>query len=326
MRRLASGGAILCYHGLTDRAWPSASLVGLPRDRFEAQVALLRRLARIVSLASLLEAHRAGRDTRGLVALTFDDAYASLLPSAPFLRSEQVPITVFVVAGAAETGTRFWWDRVEDLFPRVSPGRWDRFEAEVGLPAEYRQGQPPEYGPLRPLRQWVLAAHRGRWPAALEPVLAALEEEAGYRTVQRAMSWDELREFCAAAPVEAGVHTWSHPVLPLLDKAEFDREVRGAWEAIRDRLPRPLPVLAVPYGLYDANTAARAAAGGLLAALSLEPRSLRPAESGPLPRHCLTNREPRWKLAVRLTGLADLVRRRSGSGGDPYPALPSATT
>jgi peptidoglycan/xylan/chitin deacetylase (PgdA/CDA1 family) len=325
MRRLASGGVILCYHSLTDRAWPSASLVSVPRDRFEAQVELLRRLAQIVPLPSLLEEHAAGRDTRGLVALTFDDAYASLLPSAPFLRTERVPITVFVVAEAAEAGANFWWDRVEDLFPRVSPDRWQRFEKEVGLPDEYRRGQPPDYGPLRPLRQWILAAYGGRWPAGLSDTLAALESEVQFRTVQRAMTWDELREFCAGTPVDVGVHTLTHPVLPLLSEEEFLREVRGAWEAVRARIGRALPVLAIPYGLHDEQTAPRARAAGMVASLSLAPRPLRRRETASLPRYCLTFREPHWKLVLRLTGLAEVVRGR-GRGGESYPALPSPTT
>ncbi len=325
LRRLASGGVILCYHGLTDSLWPAASPIHLPRELFESQVDLLRRCARLVSLRDLLEAHYAGRDTRGLVALTFDDAYASLMPSASFFRSEKVPITVFVVTGAAESAAPFWWDRIEDLFPRVSPERWRRFEDDTGLPDDYRRGQPPAYGPLRPLRQWVLAVYRGRWPGVLEPALAGFEDEMGFRTVQRAMSWEELRELSAMAPVEIGVHTQTHPVLPLVDEEDFEREVRGAWDAVETRLARALPVLAIPYGLYDERTVPLANRAGMRAALSLEPRSLRRTEPGALPRHCLTIREAHWKLAVRLTGLADLIGAARG-GGNRYPALPSATT
>jgi len=300
--------------------------LSVPREKFEKQVELFRRLARIVPLRTLLEEQRARRDSRGLVAVTFDDAYASLLPSADFLRSEDVPVTVFAVAAATERGAAFWWDRVEDLFPVVARDRWRRFEDEVGLPDRYRKGQPASYGPLRPLRQWVLATHRGRWSGELEGPLAELEQEVGLRTVQRAMSWEELRELSATAPVEIGVHTMTHPVLPFLSKTEVEEEVGGAWEVIRTRLPRAIPVLAIPYGLYDAETVRCARAAGMIAALSVERRSLREAEVGALPRYCVTSREAKWKLAIRLTGLADALRSWRRGDEESYPPLPSPTT
>src|SRR2546430_7110720 len=45
--------------------------------------------------------------------------YTTLFRSASdYLAREAIPLTVFVVTQPAAAGTRYWWDRVDDLFPR----------------------------------------------------------------------------------------------------------------------------------------------------------------------------------------------------------------
>jgi peptidoglycan/xylan/chitin deacetylase (PgdA/CDA1 family) len=311
-------GAILCWHSVTANGLPSASPMHVPDREFIAAVELLRTMAEIVSLRDIVERHRAKRPTRGLAALTFDDGYAALpVLIGDYLVRASVPITVFVTTAATERAGRFWWDRIDDLFPRVSAERWRAFENVVGVPVEYRAGQPAEYGPLRPLRQWIMASYRGRWPEHLERALAELEN--GTTTGQRAMSWDEIARFGASGVVDFGVHTISHPVLPLLTDAELIAEVADAHRKLRDHVPNALPVLAIPFGLYDARTIALAREAGMETSLTLDNRTMRgvPADAPP-PRLSMSRGLKRWKLIARLS-----VPRRPPTG---YPALPSATT
>ena len=292
----------------------------VPDRELIAAVEVLRAMAEIVSLREILERHRAKRSTRGLAALTFDDGYAAL-PAliGDYLVRASVPITVFVTTAATDRAARFWWDRIDDLYPRVGAERWRAFEDVVGVPTAYRAGQPPEYGPLRPLRQWIMAQYRGRWPEKLESALAALEQEYNHTTTQRAMSWDEIAAFGTTGLVEFGVHTISHPVLPLLGDAELVAEVANAHRELRDRVPNALPVLAIPFGLYDARTIMLSREAGMQTSLTLDNRTMRgiPADAPP-PRLSMSRGLKRWKLIARLS-----VPRRPPTG---YPALPSATT
>jgi peptidoglycan/xylan/chitin deacetylase (PgdA/CDA1 family) len=307
-------GAILCYHSLTSADLPSASTAHVPVAELTAALGVVRRLGEIVPLRVLVERHRAGRSTRGLVALTFDDAYQALA----LLAAERVPLTVFVMSAAADRGMRFWWDRTDDLFPRVAPERWRAFEDAIGLDPAYRAGQPQELGPLRPLRQWILGVHHGRWPESAEGPLAALEAEHAFTTAHRAMTWDEIAAFAANDLVDVGVHTVSHPVLPLLADEEMKREIRDSYAVIRDRVPRALPVLAIPFGLYDARTARLAREAGMDASLTLGNHPLGDiAPDAPLPRLSMGRGLKRWKFALRMV----LPRRQA-----PYPALPSPTS
>lgn len=328
MRPLRSAGAILCFHGVTTPALPAQGEVHVSVVDFKALIAAAQRMGELVPLRDLVRRHMAGRNTAGLLAVTVDDAYASLLGEvAEFVADQGIPLTVFAVTEAAREGARYWWDRLDDLFPRVSKERWRAFEDACGLVDGYRHGQPARYGPLRPLRQWLLAAHAGRWPAALEPLLHGLEAETGTRTAQRSMTFEELARFAALPSVDVGVHTVSHPVLPLLTDAERTREISTGYLALRERFTNTVPVLAVPFGLFDRRTVAAAREAGMMASLTLAGTTL-PRQPGQddLPRFCISRQDTATKLHVRLTGLR--VRWRSWWGGlaPRYPALPSATT
>ncbi|HWP37754.1 MAG TPA: polysaccharide deacetylase family protein [Gemmatimonadales bacterium] len=283
----------------------------------------MRRRAQVIPLRELLERRGTGRSTAGLAAITFDDGYIGLVEHAyDFFRSEQIPTTVFVVTRAAESGSAYWWDRVEDVFPHVTGERWARFEEACGLPDEYRRHQPASFGPLRPLRQWILARHSGRWPASLESALRELEEDAGLRTGQRAASFEELDRLAGLPWVDFGVHTVSHPVLPLLPDEEVAEEIRGAHDALRARFDRVVNVLAAPFGLFDERTLRVAREVGMAATMTLDGGSIEEVwPYGGIPRICMTAGMGEWRLWATVRGVERLWRRARGVGRR-YPELP----
>jgi peptidoglycan/xylan/chitin deacetylase (PgdA/CDA1 family) len=89
---------ILMYHAIADEAVDPNELC-VPPERFTRQMAWLAAHGlRGVDIATLVEAISAGTP-RGLVGITFDDGYASVLESAlPVLRQHGFGATVFVVA------------------------------------------------------------------------------------------------------------------------------------------------------------------------------------------------------------------------------------
>jgi peptidoglycan/xylan/chitin deacetylase (PgdA/CDA1 family) len=325
---LRSAGAILCLHGVTSPALPAESVVHVRVEQFESLLAAAREMGQLVPLSDLVDRHLAGRGTAGLIAVTADDAYASLLlEAADFVRHEAIPLTVFAVTQAAAAGATYWWDRIDDLFGRVPAERWRAFEDACGLPAAYRNGQPARFGPLRPLRQWLLATHAGRWPQVLEAPLRTLEIEAGTRTRQRSMTFEELSRFAALPTVDVGVHTLSHPVLPLLADSELMREIEISHQVLRERLPNVVPVLAIPFGLFDDRTLTLARRAGMRTSLTLAATTLARHPTGDdLPRFCLSRDDKPTKLRMRLTGLLDPGRWSWRGAAPRYPALPSATT
>jgi peptidoglycan/xylan/chitin deacetylase (PgdA/CDA1 family) len=327
-RRFVPDGAILSFHSVTTTAAPAAGAAHVSLDAFKRLIRYLRALGELVPLSEFVRRRAQDRDTSGLIAITFDDGYAALAGEfKDLIARQEIPITVFVIDGAAERGARFWWDRIDDLHARVEPGRWRAFEAACGLTDGYRRGQPAAYGPLRPLRQWLLATYAGRWPAHLEPMLCALEDEAGYRTVHRSMNFEELSALSAVPQVELGVHTRSHPVLPLLSDADLEREIAASHASLRDRFPSVLPILAVPFGLYDQRTLDAAHRAGMTTSLTLsgDLQGAEPARHA-LSRFCVSAGDTGPGLALRLSGLRRYVRSCSGAPAPAYPELPSPTS
>lgn len=299
----------------------------VPLEQFQAIVGAVAQLGRLVPLHEVVARYLSGRSTAGLVALTADDAYASWLAAESFLMRQGIPLTIFAVGNALSTGPRFWWDRIDESASWTHPERWRRFEDECGLPEPFRLGQPANEGLVRPLRQWVLAEHAGRWPAALEDSLANLERELGRRTPQRAMTESELSGFLTRSGAQVGVHTVSHAALPFLPDHEVIMEVRQGHEELRTRFPDALPYLAIPFGLFDARTLRLSAEAGMTVSLTLEGRLDRPfaAEIG-MPRLCVVREHGPGMLTLKTSGVAQLIGRFRRGPKSPYPVLPSAAT
>lgn len=300
----------------------------VPLPLFETTITLAQLLGTVVPLRDLVTRHVAGRSTAGLIALTADDAYASLLAAEPFLKRTAVPFAVFVVSDALDTGRTYWWDRIDDVFPLARSDRWRRFEDECGLPAAYRHGQPVEEGPIRPMRQWLLAEHAGRWPEVLEAALARLESDVDGRTPQRSMTEAELAGFVARTGTQVGIHTLSHAVLPFLADEELVREIARCHADLRARFREILPYLAVPFGLFDARTLRLAAEAGMAASLTLAGATLgRPFEvEVGIPRFCVVREHTSGVVALKLSRVAALLNRLRGRNVTIYPPLPSPTT
>ena len=323
LRPFARSGAILCYHGIATGQIHSP--VHLTVAELEAAVGVARELGRIVPLSDFVRIHQSGRSTAGLFAITFDDAYLSLQASAAFLRGEQVPITVFAVSDALDEGRAFWWDRLGAVLERLTPGQTTALCDRWGIPTWFRrQWSGPDFLPGWELRQWVVARYAGRWPAELEDTLRALEQGKDMTTTDRSMTWSELSEFAGGGLVEIGVHTRSHPALPLLPIVEQQQEIGGCYEALRDRFPSTSPILAAPFGFFDGNTISATRASGLRACLGLGDRTLRYGGSTEaLPRFCMMHPQSRVRLGPRLSGVFDRIRAWRGKGDAEVPVPPA---
>jgi peptidoglycan/xylan/chitin deacetylase (PgdA/CDA1 family) len=117
---LARVPMILMYHGVADVA-EDPNLLCVTPDRFAEQMAALQRLGlRGVGIGTLVDAIRAGRP-RGLVGITFDDGYASVLEAAlPELSRRGFTASVFIISGRLG-GTNEWDDGPS--WPLLSAGQ-----------------------------------------------------------------------------------------------------------------------------------------------------------------------------------------------------------
>jgi peptidoglycan/xylan/chitin deacetylase (PgdA/CDA1 family) len=85
---------------------------------------------------------------------------------------------------------------------------------------------------------------------------------------RRLLDWPRLREL-AAAGVEIGSHSMSHPDLRRLTDEELEVECRGSREAVEDGLGRPVRFFAYPHGRYDRRVKRAVRAAGYEAACAV---------------------------------------------------------
>lgn len=97
--RLSQVPIILMYHGVEEVPEDPHGLCVTP-DRFSEQMTwLAERGLRGVSMDTLADAMRAGRE-RGLVGITFDDGYVNVLENAvPELLRHGFTATMFIISG-----------------------------------------------------------------------------------------------------------------------------------------------------------------------------------------------------------------------------------
>ncbi len=211
-----------------------------------------------------------------LFVATFDDAYQDFLEHAlPVLRKHRVPATLYVPAGAIESGEPLLHDRLHHL-----------------LAAALRQGVEPR--DLRALPQDRAALERA-WSAdpvaTLERLLAreprarnvslaeALEARLGEPKDaalpgSELLSWEELRA-CRAMGVELGSHTLDHACLPAEDQAELRRQILGSRRVLEEGVKATVQHFAYPNGWWCRAAIRALVAGGYRSAVTTEARSAR---------------------------------------------------
>lgn len=258
LERAFGWGGVIAYHGVGDS--PHSPVMHVSPERLRAQLEFLRDRHEIVSLRELVDRWRAGASTRNCVAVTFDDAYAGVLRHAlPILRELDIQATVFVASDHATLGAAYWWDDVERT-RKLSGPQWAQTIHTIGL----SDADATAPASLDRIRNRVLARFAGRWPGILK---------SGGESVWRSLTFGELESLATDERIDFGVHTLSHPALPRLPYDEQVGEIRNNLALLRDLLPRVLPVVAYPYGLYDRTTVRAAREAGMIAGVTMEGRA-----------------------------------------------------
>ncbi len=211
---------VLAYHNIVPDGVDQAGdrSLHLGAERFIRQLDLIRRDSEIVPLMDLLTAP--GTRSR-LVAITFDDAYASALQlGVAYLAAMGIPCTVFVAPGLL--GTVPPWDSL------ASRGEWTDAD-----------------------RRRFLWDQHGRAPAP-----AGTEDATAHARLLKIATAGDLRA-ASRSGVAFGNHTMTHPNLAALEPSAAQAEIAAADAWLRGEYPdRHIPVVAYPYGLAPTDTAA----------------------------------------------------------------------
>lgn len=271
-----TGAVILGYHRIAD---PETAVGGDLRAMcvspaaFHAQMRMLREIGHPVALSELLRAIEAGRSVRGMIVVTFDDAYQDVQTIAlPELEHLQIPATVFFVAGQ---GARpFWWDRLPALLA----------EADTSLPFRIEVGGSQfawtGVGSFQELRVRLHRVIRVLDEAERERVLERLAnvwQVAPAADLPRPLSGEEARNLLQSGCMEAGAHSVSHPPLAEIPPRRAEQEIVRSREILRDVLGREVDAFSYPHGSRNELTDRLVKQAGFMSACQSSEDSVQPS-------------------------------------------------
>ena len=189
------------------------------------------------------------------VIVTFDDGFSDNHQHAfPILTALGVPATMFISTGYIDGERTYWYDRLACQIirtPATSLNLHDLGTAGAGL-----EDHPHSLADIRSRRIAI-----GRVLEVLKRVpneqrlelLDQLDEalgvapDAAETLVSQPMTWTQVREM-AAAGIEIGSHTVTHPILSNLNEQDLQFEMVESRQTIERQIDQRVEVISYPVG------------------------------------------------------------------------------
>ena len=250
---------ILAYHRVLDLpadidTYPyNPELVSASVAGFAAQMRHIKQHLNAITFAQLKAAIDGSEPLPPRpVIVTFDDGFDDNYRFAfPILAELRIPATFFVATGYIGTAESFWFERLYALVAHSAPAAMslDVLARRVTLgttPALRRQTALD----LLQVVKHLSNADRLSMLAEMEDQLAASADSACDSALSRPMTWAQAREM-AAAGMEFGSHTVTHPVLPQVSDEDLAWELVWSRRTLEQHLRRDCKVFCYPMGLAD---------------------------------------------------------------------------
>ena len=216
----------------------------LSQQVFAEQMQYIARHHRVISVRQMAEELENSDGSGQAVVVTFDDGYLGTYTEAfPILEKYKIPATVYLTAGAIDSGEISWYDRVFLQFQKAS--------SELTLM-------------LDSARTYRLSTYARRIEAAADVLmylrsLPDEERQAWCKDFERMiplqpaevrgamMSWEQVRSMQRAG-ICFGAHTITHPVVSRLKPEALSREIAGSKRLIEHETGTAVEHFAFPFG------------------------------------------------------------------------------
>jgi peptidoglycan/xylan/chitin deacetylase (PgdA/CDA1 family) len=257
--------ALVAFHGaggLSVARWMNRKgLRILMYHRFTEPESLARQCAHIRAHYSPVSMSQAadglmhgGRLPENAVAITVDDGYRDFYQVAyPVLREYRIPATVYLVSDFVDRTLWLWVDQVRYGFLH---GKERSFQMEIAGETPLRFELGTRETRTRAARAVTEMAKKISNTERLR-LLERLPEQLGVQLPERApaeyeaLHWDEVREM-AAAGIDFGAHTRTHPILSrLAGDRQLAGEIGGSKRQIEQQVGRVVEHFCYPNGARE---------------------------------------------------------------------------
>jgi peptidoglycan/xylan/chitin deacetylase (PgdA/CDA1 family)/CelD/BcsL family acetyltransferase involved in cellulose biosynthesis len=234
---------VLCYHRVGTGGIPLYT--SMDPGLFEAQMRFLRGQYRVVSLDTIYRELLSGESKGPGVAVTFDDGYRDLFTNAfPMLQKYEIPATIFVIAGAVETGQVAWYDRV---FLALKAAPDEKLDLILDRPRRFLLSSTSSR--LQAARE-IISLLRKLPDARRKECCIELEKQVTLpedQLANRMLTWEQIR-LMHQAGIAIGSHTMTHPVVSQLSYDDLTRELSESKRMLEGKIEGPVQDFAFPFG------------------------------------------------------------------------------
>lgn len=287
-------------------------------ERMREMLTWFSRRYRLVTVSEGWERVRTGKVRGGSLALSMDDGYKdNALAMQPLLAEQRWPATVYVETDVLDErrvnwSHKYFWcvaQRSEEAFARAYAEGCREPEVRASLESALEDGSRLGYRVKRVLKYDADPADRAR---VTDDIFRAWGGQESALCESLFMTWDDVAAL-AAAGLEIGAHTRSHPVLSRLGADEQRAEIGGSAESIERTLGRRPRSFAYPFGRrWDVDPHSSVAAGEArfeTAVSSHSGTNEAGADVHALKRVCIDNDFRMHLLATEVCGGFELLRR-----------------
>jgi len=244
------------------------------RQTFEEHLSYLSRHYKIIRLTDAVERFQRGTKLPNRsVVITIDDGYKDFYEIAfPVLQKFNVPATIYLVTDFVNENCWIWTDKARYVLCRT---KMERLDIEIcGTKFDQALGGPDS----RLILAGALNTELKRLSdedkdARIAGLAKALKVDIPDRPTEgyRAFGWDDARKM-AAAGIEVGSHTATHPILTNVASSRLESELRIAKSAIEGNLEKSAAHFCYPNGNASKRERDAADAAGYASAVTTEIR------------------------------------------------------
>lgn len=235
---------ILMYHRLSAKDEPGKIHV----DQFRKQMRLIKRHFHPMNLTELLEAHEQGNVPNHAVVVTFDDGYADFAEYAfPIMQEEGIPSTLFITTGFVNGDLWLWPDQLRYLVNHtetVGPVEIPGLSTPIDIQANKEKA-------WNAIADYCLTIPNKQKVQLIDSLFNSLKVDTCFETPPeyKALSWSQVRDMCGKG-LDLGSHSYSHPILTLLDPNELKYELTTSKQLIKNNLSFEPTLFCYPNGQY----------------------------------------------------------------------------
>jgi peptidoglycan/xylan/chitin deacetylase (PgdA/CDA1 family) len=227
----------------------------MKEDTFVRLLEFVKGRFRVVPIEDLKHAAIAPR-----CVFTFDDGWKDNYTNAfPWMRTQGIPATIFLVTGFIGGNDGFWVERVVAAWkdPAERQKLLSSFANRQSNGVHLKDRGNSSRAALEDLVERLKRMPASERAQLIESMLPAN----GHHSTDHMMTWDEVSEMSRAG-IAFGAHTVTHPLLPYEDEVTADREIRESKLALEQKLQQPVRAFAYPNGDWDASTRERVKEAG----------------------------------------------------------------